>query len=357
MVIDVTDPVPTLADLTPAWIGDLLQAKIASLTATSIGTGQVGATYRLTLDYGSRPPGAPDTLVAKLPSNDPLSRATGKSHLTYIRESRFYQNFAGKKPMPVPDHLFIAFDEESHDFALIMHDLPNHVAGNQLATPSAVEARLAMEAAAAIHAAWWGDPKLDTFEWLNGTKAIPAPLDVGALYNVFWPAFCDRFGARITPDMRIVGDAYMGKVNDWATSRQGPRCLTHGDFRPDNMLFDLDDPAKPTVIVDWQTVGVGAGSSDIAYYLGTALDPIFRKAEEASLLVLYKDKLEANGVPPSDTANLWDECRGAAFSGFLMGATAAMVVGQTDRGDAMFLAMCERSAAMVLDHADVAMPG
>ena len=122
------------------------------------------------------------------------------------------------------------------------------------------------------------------------------------------------------------------------------------------MLF-RSDPAKPTVIVDWQTVGVGAGSSDIAYYLGTALDPIFRKAEEASLFALYKDKLEANGVPSNDTADLWDECRGAAFSGFLMGATAAMVVGQTDRGDAMFLAMCQRSAAMVLDHADVAMPG
>jgi hypothetical protein len=33
-----------------------------------------------------------------------------------------------------------------------------------------------------------------------------------------------------------------------------------------------------------------------------------------------------------------------------------MVVGQTERGDAMFLAMCERSARMVLDHAEIALP-
>jgi len=35
--------------------------------------------------------------------------------------------------------------------------------------------------------------------------------------------------------------------------------------------------------------------------------------------------------------------------------TASMVVVQTDRGDSMFLAMAERSAHMVLDHAEVAL--
>ena len=196
---------------------------------------------------------------------------------------------------------------------------------------------------------------LDTLDWLNGTRAIPAPIDTEMLYSMFWPAFCDRYGARVTADMKRVGDAYMGKIKAWSEMRPGPRCLTHGDFRPDNMLFDLADEGKPIVVVDWQTVGVGSGVSDIAYYLGTALDPAHRKAEEASLFAHYREKLEAHGV--SDTADLWDSCRGGAFSGFLMGATAAMVVQQTDRGDNMFLTMCGRSAAMVLDHADIALPG
>jgi hypothetical protein len=72
--------------------------------------------------------------------------------------------------MAVPDHLYIAFDEESHAFTLIMHDLPNHVQGNQLGEPSREEAMLAVDAAASIHAAWWGDPMLDTLDWPNGNK-------------------------------------------------------------------------------------------------------------------------------------------------------------------------------------------
>jgi Phosphotransferase enzyme family len=348
----MNNPVLTLDEITPAWLSELLRCDVTAVSAMPIGTGQVGATYRLNLEG----PGAPPSIVAKLPSNDDLSRATGKSHLTYIRESRFYQQFAGRKPMAIPDHLYIGFDEDSHAFTLIMHDLPRHVAGNQLNFPSHEDAMLAMDAAASIHAAWWGDPMLDRMEWLNGSKAVPPPLDLEAVYAMFWPAFSDRYGERITAEMRCVGDAYLGKIGEWMALRDGPRCLTHNDFRPDNMLFDPGDPEKPIVIVDWQTVGVGTGAGDIAYYAGTALDPDTRAHDEAALLARYREGLLKNGVQEADLSDLWDVYRASAFAGFLMGATAAMVVGQTERGDAMFLAMCERSARMVLDHAEVALP-
>ena len=356
----MTNRVLALAEFTADWLTDCLSragspARVTGFTAQPIGTGQVGATFRLTLDYDPAFPAGPPTLVAKLPSNDPLSRATGKTHMTYIRESRFYQLFAGKRPMAVPDHLYIAFDEDSHDFTLLMHDLPRHVQGNQLAVPSLQEAQWAMDAAASIHAAWWGDPLLDTYDWLNGTKAVPPPLDGEALYAMFWPAFCDRYGDRVTPAMREVGEAYLGHIKQWTDSRAGPRCLTHNDFRPDNMLFDPSDAAKPIVIVDWQTVGVGEGASDIAYYLGTAMDPATRLDSEKTLIARYQAALERYGVPQADLAGQWDAYRASSFSGMMMGVTAAMVVQQTDRGDAMFLAMADRSAHMVLDHRAVAL--
>lgn len=354
------EAIPTLAGLTPRWLTALLcgqgiECEIENVSATAIGTGQVGATYRLSLDYRHQG-GAPPTLIAKLPSNDPISRAAGKSHLTYLRESRFYQQFAGNRPMPVPDHLFIAFDDDSHDFALIMRDLPSYRAGNQLAVPTLREAELAIDAAAAIHAAWWDDPLLDTLDWLNGSKAVPPPLDVDALYAMFWPAFRQRYGARVTPEMVRVGEAHLGNVKGWAEAPNGPRCLTHNDFRPDNMLFDLEDPHRPLVVLDWQTVGVGSGAGDIAYFMGTALDRDTRRREEEALVARYAQALGRHGVAAGDIAVIWNDYRRAAFSGFLMGVTASMVVGQTDRGDAMFLAMCERSAAMTLDHAERAMP-
>ena len=356
----MTEPVLTLAELTPIWLTACLQRHghnvvVQSVTSRPIGTGQVGATYRLSLDYVGAADGAPPTLVAKLPSNDPLSRATGKTHMTYIRESRFYQLFAGKRPMAVPDHLYIAFDEESHDFTLLMHDLPHHVQGNQLAVPSLYEAELAMDAAASIHAGWWGDEMLDQLDWLSGTKAVPPPLDGEALYTMFWPAFCARYGDRVSPAMRTVGDAYLGNIHRWTEARQGPRCLTHNDFRPDNMLYGPSGDTKPLVIVDWQTVGVGQGAGDIAYYLGTALDPDMRRETEASLLARYQAALGQNGVVAKDLAGQWDAYRLAAFGGMMMGVTASMVVQQTDRGDAMFLTMAERSAHMVLDHREIAL--
>lgn len=342
----------TLQDITPEWLSGLLGKTVRAVTASPIGTGQVGATYRLKLEGD----GVPETLVAKLPSNDELSRTTGKSHLTYMRESRFYQQFAGKKPMAVPDHLYIAFDEDSHAFTLIMHDLPHHVAGNQLAEPSRKEALLAIDAAASIHAAWWGDPMLDTLDWPNGTRAVPPPLDVDMLYTMFWPTFCDRYGERVNADMRTVGEAFLGKLGHHFDQRQSPRCLTHNDFRPDNMLFDLENPAKPIVIVDWQTTGVGVGVGDIAYYAGTTFDAENRRDIEAELLSRYREGLIKQGVSKADLIHLQDDYYRSSVSGFLMGVTAAMVVERTNRGDDMFLAMARRSAAMVLDHSERALP-
>lgn len=345
-------PVLALEDITADWLSQLLGSKVSAFSATPIGTGQVGATYRLALTGTN----VPASIVAKLPSNDALSRATGKSHLTYLRESRFYQQFAGKKPMAVPDHLYIAFDEVSHDFTLIMHDLPQHVAGNQLSEPSREEALLAVEAAASIHAAWWGDPMLDGLDWPNGTKAVPPPLDVDQLYILFWPAFCDRYGERVNADMRKVGEAFLGKIGQKFDQRQSPRCLTHNDFRPDNMLFNMADDKKPIVIVDWQTTGVGVGIGDIAYYTGTTFDAETRRAIEPQLLAHYRSSLTSQGVAERDLQHLDEDYGRSSLAGFLMGVTAAMVVERTDRGDDMFLAMARRSAAMVLDHGERALP-
>jgi hypothetical protein len=345
-------PVFALAEITPEWLSGLLDRKVNSFSAAPIGTGQVGATYRLSLEGDGTPP----TLIAKLPSNDDLSRATGKSHLTYLRESRFYQHFAGKKPMAVPEHLYIAFDEDSHAFTLIMRDLPQHVAGNQLSEPTLDEALAAMDAAAGIHAAWWGDPMIDTLDWPNGTKAVPPQLDVDALYQMFWPAFCDRYGDRVNDDMRIVGEAFLGKINAHYEARQSPRCLTHNDFRPDNMLFDLNDCDQPIVIVDWQTTGIGVGAADIAYFAGTSFEAEHRREIEPLLLAQFKLGLLHNGVSAEDISNIEADYALSAVSGFLMGVTAAMVVERTARGDAMFLAMASRSAAMVLDHRESALP-
>lgn len=343
-------------DVTPEWLTELLSqhghsVRVSAVSATRIGTGQVGATYRFTLSYATDRGAAPATLVGKFQSDNPVSRESGKTTLTYLREAGFYRHFGTKKPLPVPHMLYLAFDDDSHDFALIMDDLPHHYAGNQLNSPTHAEAELAMEAAALLHAAWWQDSMLEELDWLSGAKASTPPVEIESFYAALWPAFCDRYAGRITEDMRTVGDAYLGQIGKWqARLADAPRCLTHNDFRPDNMLFLPEDAKQPIVIVDWQTVGVGCGAYDIAYYLGTAFDAVDRRNHETKLFALYRDTLVRAGVSAADADSLWHHFRASSFAGFLMGVTASMIVERTDRGDAMFLTMCERSAAMVNDH-------
>jgi len=70
----------------------------------------------------------------------------------------------------------------------------------------------------------------------------------------------------------------------------------------------------------------------------------------------YRHGLLARGIEEQDLVYIEDDYCRSSVAGFLMGVTAAMVVERTDRGDDMFLAMARRSAAMVLDHKERALP-
>ncbi len=344
-----TDPIPAPTDINALWLTQNLGLNVSAVSAHAVGTGQVGATYRFVLTHANRDASGPASLIGKFMSEDPVSRATGIAQLSYVREVKFYQHYGNTKPLPIPTARYAMVDEATHEFALLMDDFPAHRPGNQLTPATLEEARLAMLAGASIHAAWWGDSGLDTHAWLNGSQAASG-MNVDALFDMLWPAFCARYADQINDQIRATGEAYLGRINDWITQRPGPRCLTHGDFRPDNMLFHEADLAHPLVIVDWQTAGVGNGATDIAYYLGTALTPEMRRTHELDLVHLWTSHLLKAGVPKADTQSLWDIYRRDALAGFLMGVLASMIVEQTPRGDAMFLAMCARAASMVEDH-------
>lgn len=67
----------TVHDITPGWLTRALQGAghdytVASVHHRAIGTGQMGCTYRLALDYDG--PGGPPTLVVKLAAADESTR-------------------------------------------------------------------------------------------------------------------------------------------------------------------------------------------------------------------------------------------------------------------------------------------
>jgi hypothetical protein len=116
------------------------------------------------------------------------------------------------------------------------------------------------------------------------------------------------------------------------------------------MLFSTAADGPQITVVDWQTVGVGRGPSDIAYFLGSSFpNPAARRACEQQLVGDYHQALRAYGVTNYSLEECWDEYRLSSFGSLVMAVFASMHVGRTERGDRMFMAMANRSAQLAAD--------
>ena len=60
----------------------------------------------------------------------------------------------------------------------------------------------------------------------------------------------------------------------WATARPDTWSLVHNDYRLDNLLFAPEGSDLPPVTtVDWQSVSTGLPLRDVAFLVGTGLEP------------------------------------------------------------------------------------
>jgi aminoglycoside phosphotransferase (APT) family kinase protein len=125
--------------------------------------------------------------------------------------------------------------------------------------------------------------------------------------------------------------------------------VQHGDYRIDNMLFATAAGGHPLTVVDWQTAVWGAPLADVSYFLGASLPTEVRRAHEAALVRAYWDAVRAGGAAGLSWDRCWREYRRFTFAGVLMAICASMLVGQTARGDEMFLTMARRHATHALD--------
>lgn len=335
--------------ISAAWLTEVLQhagvdAEVAGFRAGEVGTGQVGRNLRFELEYarGEGPP----SIVGKFASSDPVSRQTGIALLNYLREVRFYQQLRSTLDVQTPEVLFTDVDEATHDFCLMMEDLAPAVQGDQIRGCGADEAALAITQLARLHGPRWGDPTLLQIDWIGKPQPDGEPNMVVGLWNSVFEGFMGRYADRLSRDEQRLTEALNERFEAYAARPRGALTVTHGDFRLDNMLFG---GPYPLAIVDWQSPGVGRGTADVAYFMGTSLPTALRRSEERALLAEYHDRLLAYGVEGFSADDLWREYRLSSFAGLVMAVIASMIVEQTDRGDDMFMAMGTRSAAMAAD--------
>jgi hypothetical protein len=329
--------------------GVLHGARVVAVDQEDIGTGQVGANVRYRLRYDRPHTAAPASIVGKFAARDEASRAAGVATRTYETEVAFYRDLAATVDVSRPVCFYESIEPGTADVVLLLEDMAPAEPGDQIAGCGPAQAELAMDEAARLHGPRWGDPALLDHRWLaEGVESGPMVAD---LYAFTWDQFIERYAGRLESGALDVGRELREKVHHWLEHRPPALTLIHGDYRLDNMLFGprVVPASRPLTVVDWQTVRLGCGPLDVAYFLGAGLDVATRRAHEHRLVARYHGALEAYGVEDYPFEACWEDYRRFSYAGYLMAVVASILVGRTDRGDDMFMAMAHRHAAQITD--------
>lgn len=336
-----------IEDLTPEWLTEALSgvsdgATVTDLVAIKIGQGNIAESVRLVPTYDTVTP-APASVVAKVPSSEEISRATGFATRTYELEAAFYNELADTVWVNRPRCYVADYDLEGGRYTVVLEDLAPAEPGDQVAGCSPEDAAAVIPELAALHAPRWADPTLLDLAWLD--RPVPASTEGSvALITAVFPSFVDRYRDRLDPEVLALTERLMGSLASYAVDRPGPWTMIHGDFRLDNLLFG----GPRVAVLDWQTVKIGPGLSDVAYFIGSALDREARRDHEAALVRVYHQQMEAAGVDLAWT-DCWEGYRRYSFDGLIMGVVASMLVTRTKRSDDMFMAMVGRHGRQALD--------
>ncbi|HEX5380137.1 MAG TPA: phosphotransferase, partial [Phenylobacterium sp.] len=244
----------TVEAITPQWLtgalrgcGALDGAAVSAFEASPLGAGAgfMSAMGRLALTYDGPAPGAPRSLIAKLAPLHPGARDIDQAFHFYEKETGFYRMVAPSTPVRTPRAYHVEFEPETHDFVLLLEDLAPARLGDQVDGLTAEDAALAVTAAGRLHARWWRDPELDDFDWLLPINS-PQMRALQPIYQQCWPAVVDFLGERMPAAMKRTGERLATGIEamlDQVAER--PRTVVHGDFRADNMFFQVGESAEP----------------------------------------------------------------------------------------------------------------
>ena len=148
---------------------EVFGADISASPAKRIGEGQVGMNLRfaLTSDDAS----VPASVVVKMASPDPTSRATGIGLRNYEREVKFYNEVASSLDVRIPHCYFADWNEAGGDIAIVLEDMSPSEQGDQIRGCTIGEARLAVTELSRLHGPRWNDPTLFNIDWLQRRDA------------------------------------------------------------------------------------------------------------------------------------------------------------------------------------------
>jgi hypothetical protein len=315
----------TSSEITTGWLNAALResgvtggAVVTSFERELIGEGAgfVGEMTRFRLSYDQPGARAPASLITKLPTADEPYRNIALLLNLYEREIRFYEEIADDIVLRTPACYYSAVDAPSGAYVLVLEDLAPGRCGDQLASCSLEEARLAITEVAKFHAAWWNHPRLGTLEWMPSTVDQSLQQLLATVYRQSWPAFVEKYRDQVPGEIIDLGERFGADILDLiAATGDRPPTIVHTDYRLDNMFFGLAD-GSPLAVIDWQLAHRSRGMFDVAYFLAGDFPPEVRRQHETALLREYHETLLAGGVSGYDWQTCLDDYRASAL--FLM---------------------------------------
>lgn len=351
----------TSDEITVEWLNQVLgesgvleSAPIRSFDKEVIGAeaGFLGELTRIRLRYGRATRTAPASLVAKLPTRDDTARNIGQLFGFYEREVRFYQEIAAKIELRTPRCYYSAMDPPSGRFVLLLEDLAPGRCGDQLASCSLEEAKLALTELAKFQAAWWNSPRLAELPWLPAVDDPVFRQVLGTLYQQSWPFFVKTFSEQLPAAIFDIGERFGASFAALSDSLASfPRTIVHTDFRLDNMFFDLPD-GSPFAVIDWQIVQRGIGLTDVTYFLAGNFPPEVRREHQTDLLRAYHQTLVSHGVSGYSFDQCLEDYRRAALFMLIFMVTGRENVDMGaygDRAQSLVETMIERYTTAILD--------
>lgn len=345
---------PTRAEeVTIAWLEERLRemnvlsrGRIEDLRWERIGTGQVGDSIRFSIRY-DRDGDGPATLVGKFPSSDATSRQTAASLGLYTKETRFYREIRPLLAVRAPECFVAEVDASGAQFILMFEDLGPARIGNQLESCSLSEARAAIRQAAAIHAPSWNLPAVVDARWIHRSPEFIA--QILEHYPRAHQIFHERYDGVLSAELARVSNELRDLATEFMLRKTRDNCFVHGDFRLDNMLFDIKAGSEPIAILDFQASHVGSGLVDIGFFLGCGVGSSLRRPHERELLELYCEEMSRRSVR-LDVRDIWDDYCIGACQGLMQAVFSAAFVQRTERGDQNFLSMAAGAAELMFDH-------
>lgn len=319
-------------------------SRVRAVTAAPLGAGQLADSFRVEVDYDGRP--GPTSVFVKMPSSDADSASTAARIGAYERESRFYRDLLPQLDVRTP-RLHGLVRRGDGDPGLVLEDLSEHTRPlDQLQDGTVEEARSVATQLAGLQAPFWDDA-----DAVGGSGLFYNRLDdhiegLAERYVISWDRHKEKVGAGLDPAQREMVLRFGGEVLPWAATVTGPRTLVHQDLRLDNLLWGLDG----AWLVDWQTLGWTTPAWDLAFYLGSALDPEPRREVERDLVQRHVDALQERGVVEWDHELAWREHRRLSGSVLLAMVAALGFVQPTERGFEMFASLVQRGAQLAIDH-------